>query len=162
MSVVILIFSKKSLRSGFWTSLFVPCPVELVINFTALSTLEITTLSMAVKIASCMRFLTVMTALPTTRVIWLSVLFSRTWFWWLFLLALSKPLGWPLVCWSKFTLSETFTFTLLPITKSFKVSSNWLSCLLCWFFFLRVETSFTYCLINQVYSYQRATKLFRY
>ena len=78
MSGVFLIFPKNSLRSEFWTSLFVQCPAEPVIDFTAVSTVEITTLSMAVKFASYMQFSTVMTALLTAFVIWSSILFSMT------------------------------------------------------------------------------------
>ena len=55
MSGEFLTFPTKSLRSGFWTSLFGPRPVEPVIDFTVMSTLGITTLSMAVKIASSMQ-----------------------------------------------------------------------------------------------------------
>ena len=78
MSGVFLMFPKKSLRSGFWTSFFVPCPVEPVIGFTAILTLGIIKLSMAVKIALCMRFSTVMTALLSNLKIWSSILFPVT------------------------------------------------------------------------------------
>ena len=69
MSGVLPAFPKKSLRSGFWTSVFGPCPDKSVIDFTAISTLGITTLSMAVIIAFCMRFSAVKTALSTVLLI---------------------------------------------------------------------------------------------
>ena len=65
MSGVFLMFPNKYLRSGFWNSLFVPCAVEPVIDFTAISTLGIANFFMAVKIVSCMRFSTVVSALVT-------------------------------------------------------------------------------------------------
>ena len=146
-----LMLPKKSRRSGFWTSLSVPCPVKSVIGFTAISTLRITTLSMTVKIASCMRLSTVMAALLTALVIWWAHFFSMTWLWRALWSTVWKSLDWPLVCCSKFSLSEIFRITLLPKTKSPKDSTNWLSCFFCWFFFLNVETNFANCWIDQDY-----------
>ena len=117
MSGVFLVFSKKYLRSGFRILLLVPCPVKPVIDFTPISNLEVTTLSMAVKIASCLQFLKVMRALLTTLVIWLSFLFSLTWFWRLLLSALLKSLDWPLACCYNTSLARIFTFTQLRMAK---------------------------------------------
>ena len=124
MSVVLPAFRMKSLRSGFWTSLFGPCPDEPVIDFTAILTLGITTLSITVKIASCMRVSTIKTALSTSFLILLSILFCVTWFWLALSTKLSKSLSWPLVT----------HIVPLPIMKSLKISFNWLSCFFADFF----------------------------
>ena len=74
MGGVLLIFLRESFRPGLWISLFLACLVEHLMTFTAISTLGVTTLSMAVKITSCRRFSTVITALLTTLETWSSFL----------------------------------------------------------------------------------------
>ena len=58
LSKVFSVFPMKSLRSRFWTTLLSPCPDDPVIDLTAISTRRISTLFIAVKISSCMRFST--------------------------------------------------------------------------------------------------------
>ena len=77
-SGVLPVFPKKSLRSGFRTSLFDSCHDETVIDFMAISTLEIAIVCIAIKMASCMRFSTVKTASLTTSLILSSILFFMT------------------------------------------------------------------------------------
>ena len=65
-SGVFSLFLEKSFRLGFRTMLFGQGSVDSVIDLTAISTLGITTLSLPVKIASWIRFLTAVTALLTS------------------------------------------------------------------------------------------------
>ena len=68
-------FPVKSLRSGFWTTLLNQCPDDPVIDLTASATHRFTTLSANVKIASCMHFSTVKSALSTAFKNLLSIFF---------------------------------------------------------------------------------------
>ena len=81
LSGVFSLFPMQSLLSTFGTLLLVPCLDELVNDITAISTRGITTLSIAVKIASCMRLSTISTALSTAFLILSSILFLVIWFW---------------------------------------------------------------------------------
>ena len=75
LSGVLSVFPIESLLSWFWSALLVPCPDEAVIDLTANSTGGVTTLSIAVKIASCMRVSAVLIALSTAFLILSSKLF---------------------------------------------------------------------------------------
>ena len=98
MSGVFSVFLVKSLRSGFWTTLFDPFPNLLVIDLTAFSTRGTTTLYIVVEIAACMQFSTVMTALLTAFLKLLSMLFPKTWVWPELSTIFSELLYWPLLC----------------------------------------------------------------
>ena len=63
MKGLYFVFPVKSFLSGFWTTLSGLCPDEPVIDLTAISTRGLTILSIAVKHASYIHFLTVMRAL---------------------------------------------------------------------------------------------------
>ena len=73
-SGVFSVFSIEFLLSEFWTALLVPYPDEPVIDHTANPTGGLTTLTVAVKKASSMRFLTVLTAMSTAFIIFSSKL----------------------------------------------------------------------------------------
>ena len=74
MSGVFSVYPEKSFRSSLRTTLLGPRLDDSVIDLKAISTHGINTLSIAVKIASCICFLTVMTALSTALLIALSIL----------------------------------------------------------------------------------------
>ena len=93
--------------------------------------------------ASCIQFSTVTFALSTAILIFSTKLFSMTSSW----RALFSPTAiFPqsveqlLVSDSKVSFHITLAMVLLPMTKLFKVSLNWLRCLLRWRFFLRLDT----------------------
>ena len=134
------VFSVKSLLPRFWSALLGPCLDERVIDLTAISTRRITTLSIVVKSASCMGFLKLMTALSTAFIILSSTFFPVTWFWHALIspsTIFSGSLWWPSVWGPRVWFPIAPTFSLLPITNSFKVSLNWLGCFVCWFLVLR-------------------------
>ena len=78
LSGVFSLFPMKSLLSGFWIVLLGPCPDELVIGLTAISTRGKTALSISAKVVSRKRFLTVLTASSTAFRIFSSILFPMT------------------------------------------------------------------------------------
>ena len=124
----------KSFWSGFWTTLLGPRPDDSVVDFTAISTRGCTNLSIAVKIASSVQFSTFITALSAAFLILLSLLFSKTCVWRvLFSPTVTVPkslewlLGWKFRVW--FSIEPPLVLS--PMTKSFKVSFNWLSYFLC-------------------------------
>ena len=144
MSGVFSVIPVKSIRSGFRTTLVSPRPDDQEIDLTAILTRGIIVLSIAVEIASCFRFSTVITALSTTFLILSLKLFSMTWSWQALFsptAILPKFLERPLTCGFKISFPLALLLVLLPKTKLFKVSFNWLSCLSCWRFLFRVETS---------------------
>ena len=127
--------------SGFLTILLGPRPDDTVIDITAISTPGITTLSIAVKVASSTRFSTVITALSTAFLISSPIFLAMTWSWHALISPTAhilKLLQRPLVWGSKVPFPIAPALALLPRKKSFKVSFNWLGCLLCWCFFFRV------------------------
>ena len=79
MSGVFLVFPIKSSWSGFWIIQLRPRTDDSVIDLTAISTHGITTLSIAVKLASATRLSTVITALSTAFLILSSIFFSMIW-----------------------------------------------------------------------------------
>ena len=66
---VFLVFPEKRIWSGFWTTLFGPCPDDPAIDLTVISIIGITTLSIAVKFASWTRFSTAIRALSNSFLI---------------------------------------------------------------------------------------------
>ena len=127
-SGVFSVYAVKSLRSGFWTTLLGLCPGDSVIDLTAISTSGTTISSMAVKVASWMRFSTTMTALTTALQILSSILFPMTWSWLALQINLSDSLERPLVWCCKLSFPTVFTLVPLPMTKILKVSFDWPIC----------------------------------
>ena len=128
MSGVICMFLEKSLWSGFWTTLFGPCPDHPVINLTAFSTLGMTSLYIAAKIASMTRVFTEATTLSTffkscrlfsftDLILTCNVILKR------FILQIVIK---TIVRGPSTPSSAAPTWAILPLTKSFQGSFNWL------------------------------------
>ena len=113
ISGIFFMFPEESLWSRFWNSLFGTRPDDSVIDLTSISTLGITTLCIAVKIASWTGFSTALTAFSTSFLILSAKFFSITWSW----LALFSPTE----DFPKRTnyLSEVMWFHLKPYLHSF-------------------------------------------
>ena len=145
MNGVFSVLPEKSHWSRFWTKLLAPGPDDLMIDFTVVPTLSFTTLSIAVKIASCNRFSTIITRLSAVFLISSAIFFSMTRCWMgLFATTVDFP-KWStrqLVWGFKVSFPIAPSLQILHMMKSFKASFTWLGCFSFWCFFLRVETFF--------------------
>ena len=81
MRGMLSVFPVKCLWSGCWTTQLGPHFDDSLIDLTAISTHGITTLSVAIWIAPCIRLSTVITVISTAFWNFSSILFSKNWFW---------------------------------------------------------------------------------
>ena len=137
------LFPKKSIWSGFCITLSGPRPEDAITDLTATSFLNITTLSIAVKIASWITSLTAATTVVPISLLFLSITF---------LSLTSVKINWisstgsmPSISFVRIKLWASFISffrLLLPKSQPFKFLSEWLMSFIFCYFFRRVETMF--------------------